>query len=62
MAAKLYSYCMSKPYAWTKGNAEDVRITVKKTALNFALEMGEDITEVFNVVDTVTKMIGGKLC
>lgn len=62
MAAKLYSYCMSKPYAWAKGNTEDVRITVKKTALNFALEMGEDITEVFDVVDTVTKMIGGKLC
>ena len=62
MAAKLYSYCLSKPYAWVKGNAEDVRIAVKKVALNFAIDMGEDITEVFDVVDTVTKMIGGKLC
>lgn len=57
MARKLYDYCISKPYAWAKGNMEDVRIIVKKTALNFALDMGEDITEVFAAVDAVTEMI-----
>lgn len=60
MAAKLYSYCLSKPYAWTKGTAQDIRVTVKKVALEFALEMGEDITEAITAVDAVTQMIGGR--
>lgn len=60
MAAKLYSYCLSKPYAWAKGTTADIRVTVKKVALEFALEMGEDITEAITAVDTVTQMIGGR--
>lgn len=60
MAKKLYTYCLSKPYAWAKGTAQDIRITVKKVALEFALEMGEDITEAITAVDVVTQMIGGR--
>lgn len=60
MAAKLYSYCLSKPYAWAKGTTADIRVTVKKVALEFALEMGEDITEAITAVDAVTQMIGGR--
>lgn len=60
MATKLYSYCLSKPYAWAKGTAQDIRVTVKKVALEFALEMGEDITEAITAVDAVTQMIGGR--
>ena len=57
MAKKLYDYCLTKPYAWFKANSEDVRIIVKKTALNFAIDMGEDITEAFAAVDAVAEMI-----
>ena len=57
MARKLYDYCLAKPYAWSKANSDDVRITVKKVALNFAIDMGEDITETMAVVDEVTSMI-----
>ena len=57
MAKKLYDYCLTRPYAWSKAKLDDVRITVKKTALNFAIDMGEDITEVFAAVDAVTEMI-----
>lgn len=60
MAKKLYIYCMSKPYAWAKGTTADIRVTVKKVALEFALEMGEDITEAITAVDVVTQMIGGR--
>jgi len=60
MASKLYTYCMSKPYAWAKGTTADIRVTVKKVALEFALEMGEDITEAITAVDVVTQMIGGR--
>lgn len=60
MAAKLYSYCLSKPYAWAKGTTADIRVTVKKVALEFALETGEDITEAITAVDVVTQMIGGR--
>ena len=60
MANKLYTYCMSKPYAWTKGTTADIRVTVKKVALEFALEMCEDITEAITAVDVVTQMIGGR--
>ena len=60
MASKLYAYCMSKPYEWAKGNPEDVRVAVKKTALNLALENGEDITEVMNAVEEVASMISYK--
>lgn len=60
MAAKLYTYCLSKPYSWTKGTAQDIRVAVKKVALEFALETGEDITEAITAVDAVTQMIGGR--
>lgn len=57
MANRVYAYCMSKPYRWEKANRDDIRITVKKTALNFALDNGEDLDEVFDTVDAVTEMI-----
>lgn len=57
MASKLYSYCMSRPYAWARAKPEDVYILVKKTALNFAMETGEDITEAIETTDEVTRMI-----
>lgn len=57
MASKLYSYCMSRPYAWARAKPEDVYILVKKTALNFAMETGEDITEAIETTNEVTKMI-----
>ena len=60
MASKLYTYCLSKPYAWAKGTTADIMVAVKKVALEFALETGEDITEAITAVDTVTQMIGGR--
>ena len=60
MAKKLYTYCMSKPYAWAKGTAADIRVTVKKVALEFALCNNADIAETMEAVDTVSEMIGGK--
>lgn len=60
MAKKLYTYCMSKPYAWAKGTAQDIRVTVKKVALEFALCNNADIAEAMEAVDTVTQMIGGR--
>lgn len=60
MAKKLYTYCMSKPYAWAKGTAQDIRVTVKKVALEFALCNNADIAEVMEAVNTVSDMIGGR--
>lgn len=60
MAKKLYTYCMSKPYAWAKGTAQDIRVTVKKVALEFALTNDADIEEAMEAVDIVTQMIGGR--
>ena len=62
MASKLYTYCLSRPYAWARAKPEDIRVTVKKTALNFAMETGEDITEAIETADEVTRMIMEDLC
>lgn len=60
MASKLYTYCLSKPYAWANGTAQDIRVAVKKVALEFALTNNADIAEVMETVNTVTEMIGGR--
>lgn len=57
MEKKLYIYCLSRPYAWARAKPEDIRVTVKKTALNFAMETGEDITEAIEATNEVTRMI-----
>lgn len=59
MANKIYNYCMSKPYDWT-GRRSEIKTTVKKTALVFALDNGEDLDEVFGAVEEVTDMIIGR--
>ena len=60
MASKLYTYCLSKPYAWAKGTTADIRVAVKKVALEFALCNNADIAEVMETVNVVSEMIGGR--
>ena len=57
MAIKIFNYCIGKPYFKGKLQKNDVRPLVKKSALNFALDNGEDIAEAMNAVDEVTAML-----
>lgn len=58
MVKRIYDYCLARPYF--KGNADVDIISVRKTALNFAIDNGEDITEVMETVPAVYQMIKGR--